>query len=249
MARFFVYDEQSEISITPGGIALPVGSAFMLPGLYLVNGVSYDCRRPGLYRWWDPTGCFINRIVWKGQDGSLDVYATVSAISWNHTHGIGTEYGFDDAALQAMSNAGRSVKWSARCGYIASMCAWLLPLLGVQARTVNVSTIGTKNGYDDGHIVLETRHGNDWRMWDLTSGCYFRNSSGKHMSTLEVVAWLSANQTGMPEIVYLDGDRKYSHDAVSVPAGALDMGLWWEWMLSSPSKAEAWYRRIFQSIV
>jgi hypothetical protein len=243
MSKFYVHDEQSDIPVASDGVALPSGSAFMFPGTYIVNGVSYDCSRQGLYRWFIPAGYFVNRVV-VGSGASLDAYAVISAISWNHVHGTNTEYGFDSASLQAMSNAGRTVKWAARCGYIAGMIAWLMPQLGVSARVLNVSTAGAKNGYDDGHVVVETLHGAGWRMWDITNGCYFRNSAGKHLSTAEFIAHI-ANGAAMPELVSLDYDQKYNHDY----AGNLDLGLYWQWVLESPAQSEAWYRRIFQSIV
>lgn len=244
MSKFYVHDEQSAIPVTTGGVALPAVSAFMVPGIYVLNGVSYDCTRQGLYRWWDPTVFnFANRIV-VGSGSTLDSYAVISGISWNHIHGIGTEQGFDSASLQAMSNSGRVVKWSSRCGYIAAMCAWLMPQLGVSARVRNVSTAGPKNGKDDGHIIFETLHGSDWRMWDMTNGCYFRNAAGKHLSTAEFIAHI-AGGGAMPERTRLDYDFKYNHDY----AGNLDLGLYWSWMLDTMEQSEAWYRRIFQSIV
>lgn len=243
MSKFYVHDEQSDIPATVGGTALPGGSAFMVPGVYVVAGVSYDCARQGLYRWWNPAGYFMNRIV-LGSGAALDVYAALSGISWNHVHGTGTEQGFDSASLQAMSNSGRFVKWSARCGYIAAMCAWLMPQIGVSARIKNVSTLGAKNGYDDGHVIFETLHGAEWRMWDLTNGCYFRDAAGKHLSTAEFIAHI-AGGGAMPERVRLDYDYKYNHDY----AGNLDLGLYWALMLDTPEQSELWYRRIFQTVV
>lgn len=243
MAKFYVNDEKSDIPIVTGGLPLPTGSAFMVSGIYVVNGISYDCTRQGLYRWWIPAGYFANRIVFC-IGSSIDIYAVISAISWNHVHGTGTEQGFDSASLQAMSNCGRTMKWSSRCGYIASMCAWLMPQIGFTARVTNISTLGPKNGYDDGHIVLETLHGSDWRMWDLTNGCYFVDENCKHLSVSQFIAQI-ANNGNMPQRIRLDHDHKYNHDHV----GSLDLGLYWAWMLETPEQSEAWYRRIFQTIV
>jgi hypothetical protein len=242
IAKFMLLDEESDIpvSLVVGG-ALPYGSAFMAAGHYVVNGITYDCTRQGLYRWWNPTGQFINRIV-IGYNSALDVYALISAISWNHTHGTGTEQG----DYQTISNVGRYRKWVMRCGYAAGLVNWLLPQVGGPGvRIVNVSTTGAKNGFDDGHVVVETRHGAEWRMWDLTNGCYFRNSAGKHMSSSDLISWFSANPTGMPEEVRLDADMRVSSDV----GGSLDIGLYWKYMLETPVQVEAWYRRIFQSIV
>jgi len=236
--KYMCFDEVSDIPVTTGGVALPTGSAFMVPGTYIVNGVSYDCTRQGLYRWFNTAGSFINRVVYAA-GASLDVYAVISGISWNHVHGTQTEGDY-----QVMANAGRTRKWSARCGFIAGMVAWLMPQLGVQARVLNVKTLQATNGYDDGHLIVETKHGADWRMWDMTGGCYFKDATGKHLSCADFMAAI-ANNGAFPELVKLDYDNKYTNDC----AGSLDLGLYWERTLNTPADAEAWYRRIFQAFV
>jgi hypothetical protein len=123
------------------------------------------------------------------------------------------------------------------------MVAWLMPQLGVQARVLNVKTLQTLNGYDDGHLILETKHGTEWRMWDMTNGCYFVDANGKHLSTAEFMAAI-ANGGAFPQKVRLDYDNKYTNDC----AGILDMGLYWERTLNTDADAEIWYRRIFQYV-
>jgi hypothetical protein len=244
MSKFMVHDENSNIPVTTGGIALPSTSVCITPNTYIVAGVSYDCSRQGLYRWFNTAGQFINRICVSTT--SPDVAAIISGMSWNHVHGIQTESG----TYQNISDAGKYRKWSARCGVIAGLVSWLMPQLGVTARVRNVKTLGTLNGYDEGHLVVETLHGSDYRMWDMTNGVYFKDGTGKHMSTADLIAWFVANPTGMPEMVKLDYDSKYTHDCVTLGNGAiLDLGLYWERMFSTPALVEAWYRRIFQSIV
>lgn len=239
MAKFMVHDEVSDIPVTTGGVALPTGSAFMYQGIYIVNGTSYDCSRSGLYRWFSSSGQFINRVAWSSSN--FDIYAFLSAVSWNHVHGLQTEGDY-----QLMANAGRTRKWSARCGFIAGMCAWLIPQLGqgISARVINVKTLEALNGYDDGHLVLETLHGAQWRMWDMTNGCYFKDENGKHLSTAEFMTAIS-NNGNFPEMVRLDYDHKYTNDC----AGVLDMGLYWERTLNSQENIDTWYRRIFQAFV
>ena len=242
IAKFMLLDEESDIPVSlVAGSALPYGSTFMAAGHYVVNGITYDCTRQGLYRWYNPAGQYLNRIV-IGYNSALDVYALISAISWNHVHGSQTEYG----DYQTISNVGRYRRWVMRCGYAAGLVNWLLPQIGGPAvRIVNVSTTGPKNGVDDGHVIVETQHGTEWRMWDLTNGCYFRNSVGKHMSSSELISWFTANPTGMPEEVRLKSSMRVSSDV----GGSLDLALYWEDFLATPAQVEAWYRRIFQSIV
>lgn len=225
--------------------AMPLTSVCMTRGAYSLYGKTWDCTRDGLYIFRDPSkSFFVHRIVtlWGQQP---DVYTLLSAVSYNHVHGVADE----SNDYQVVSNNGIYRRWRLRCGFIAGLCAWLLPQshIGITARSVNVSTVGPKNGFDDGHIVLETLHSGQWRMWDMTGGCYFRNSSGHHMSTAEFINWLKVNPAGLPDKVMLSPLlTKWGSDVA--PGYNWDYGrqgrLW-----DDPSYAESWYRRIFQSIV
>lgn len=250
-AEHFLHDQITpvELSNATSAPAMPLGSAFMNRGVYTLYGKKWDCTRDGLYIFRDPSkSFFVHRIVtpW-GQPFSI--YDFMSAVSYNHRHGVADE-GSD---YQAMSNGGVYHQWRMRCGVICGMIAWVLPQSpwGVPARVRNISTVGPKNGFDDGHLIIETQHAGEWSMWDLTGGCYFRDGSGKHMSLAEFMAWLVANpanpgQVTMPEKVLLSPlQSKWSCDVA--PGYGWDYGrqgrLW-----DDPAYSEAWYRRIFQAI-
>lgn len=245
-AEHYLHDQVTPVSTSPsGGTAMPLGSVCMTRGIYTLYGQTWDCTRDGLYIFRDPAkSFFVHRIVtpW-GQP--TDVYSLLSAVSYNHVHGVVDE----SNDYQAMSNNGIYRRWRLRCGYIAGLCAWLLPQshIGIPSRVRNVTTLGPKNGFDDGHLVLETQHGAEWRMWDMTNGCYFRDSAGRHMSTSEFISWLNANPSGMPSKTMLSPLlSKWGSDVA--PGYNWDYGrqgrLW-----DDPVYSEAWYRRIFQSIV
>lgn len=236
--NFYCMGEVSGIPIVTGGSVIPDISTFMAPGLYKVGGVGYDCRRQGLYRWLY-NGQFVNRIV-SSEAGVTNLEKLLSAVSWNHVPGNQTEWGNN----QVISDAGRYRRWVMRCGEIVALMNWLLPQLGFQTRAVTVITTGPSNGYDDGHTVLETNHGGEWRMWDMTSGCFFKNGNGKHMSTLEMVALLTSGAP-MPERVNLKTEISYSSDC----AGYLDMGLYGAYTFGTPQRIEEWYRRTFQAVL
>jgi hypothetical protein len=249
--KFLVFDEAGEVPAGTGGAPMPIGSAYMPPGHYLLQGQSWDCTRPGLYRFKlsdNPGGAshpyVLNRIVctWSGQ---ADVYALLSAVCHHHIHASQDE-GLD---WQIMSNRGIYGKWRARCWVIVGLMVWTLPQFGVQARAVNIATTLPRNHYDDGHFVLETLHGTEWRMWDLTMGCYWRNAAGRHLSTSEFIAHIASGGP-LPERCDLDpGDRRFQTDVVPVGSHRLDMGLYNEMCSGSPEQQEAWLRRIFQTIV
>lgn len=246
-AEHFLHDQISPVVTSEQEFApaMPLISAYMDRGVYTLYGKKWDCTRDGLYVFKDPSkSFFVQRIVSPWYQ-SFDIYNFMSAISYNHLHGVADE-GSD---YQVMSNGGVYHQWRMRCGVICGMLEWLLPQahLGVTARSVNISTTGPRNNYDDGHYVLETLHSGEWRMWDMTGGCYFRDGSGKHMSLAEFMSWLQANPLGMPEKVLMSPlISKWSADVA--PGYSWDYGrqgrLW-----DDPSFSEAWYRRIFQSIV
>ena len=244
LAKFFCLDESSDVPVSASsGPLITTFSAFLWPGIHQFSGVNYDCSRQGLYRFKAPGNAFyVNKVCWAQNKADVDVYALMSAIQWNHVHGVAD----NNYSHQATANAGIYRKWRSQCGYIAAFAGWLVGVgTLLSSRMVNVSTAGPKNGYDDGHVILETSHSDGWRMWDLTNGCYFRNSSGKHLSTSEFIAHIASNGP-MPEKVKLDGnDRRWQSES----AGSLDLGLYGEFEMGTPEQVEAWYRRIFQSIV
>lgn len=235
---FYCSTETSEIPSVTGGVAIPDSSMFMAPGIYKVAGVAYDCTRQGLYRWLY-NGQFVQRIV-SSEAGSTNLGKLISSLCWNHVPGNQTEW----SNHQTVSDAGRYRRWVMRCGQITNFAMWLLPQLGFQCRSVTVITTGPLNGYDDGHTVLETLHGNQWRMWDLTNHCYFKDGNGKHMSTADLVAHLAASAE-LPESVSLSTEKTYSSDC----AGYLDMGLYGSHTFRSKESTDEWYRRIFQVIM
>lgn len=239
-AKFFCHDEVSDIPLATGGTPMTFGSAYMTAGVYKLGGHSWDCTRPGLYRFMLPNEQFVrNRIV---AGTPVQIYDLISAVCWNHVHGAADE----TDNMQVLSNKGVHQRWRLRCGYIVDMMVWLLPQFGISARRTNPRTLLEPNGFDDGHIVLETMHGSEWRMWDLTNGCYFRNAAGEHLSTAGMIAHI-ANDGPMPDRIMLDGmDRRSDAEVVSVSGGMLDLGLYND--LFVLPDMDAWFRRIFQTL-
>lgn len=236
-AKYFCNDTVTPVTVVSGGFAMPTGSAFMVPGVYVYGGVSYDCTTQGLYRFLDNSnGAVLNRIVTNG--ANTDLYKMMSAVSWNHVHGM------DDNSYdyQTVFNAGRYRKWRSLCGYIAGSMVWLLPQLGINARLRNPLARPPHNGWDDGHFVFETQHGADWRMWDITNKTWFRDSNGKHMSGNEVVAAINAGN--FPEMVRLAPSQVFN----SQTNVGIDMSISGDMYLRTDADRQAWYTRVFQTI-
>ncbi|MGI9411540.1 MAG: hypothetical protein ACR2OV_15785 [Hyphomicrobiaceae bacterium] len=230
IAKHFVYDTITDIAEVSSGARWPLApTPFIDPDSYTLYGVSYDCTRPGLYRWKIPEEIgLVNLIVYGG-----DIYALMSGISWNHSHG---SY-HDKKSNSYLSAIGRSRKWRLTCGYIT---LYLMSVLPVQSRRVDVLTTGPRNGFDDGHTVIETFHDGAWRMWDMSAGAYFK-IDGEHIDTATFVHELAAGRE--PEMIRLDGGDKYNAEmGASMCYGVLSDMIFRD-------RVWDWYRRIFQSIV
>lgn len=239
-AKFFRGDAPSDVPLGSTVSPMPSASTWMAPGIYSYLGQVYDCREEGLYRFLnDANGTCTNRVSIKSS-GLADLYKVLSGVCWNHVHGI------DDNAVdyQVMSNTGMTRKWRAQCGFIAGLMVWVLPQFGIPARTKNPSAVAPLNGWDDGHIVLETQHGADWRMWDMTNARYFRNSSGKHLSTAEVVAAVNANQFDSLQQEFLCSQARVNSDTIS----GIDLSVCNDMRFLTQEQQSAWYKRIFRSV-
>jgi len=220
---------------------LPMTSVMMAPGIYQFEGSGYDCRQAGLYLFMKDaiTAPIYARLVYAN-----DIYGLLSGVSWHHVHGVADE----GMTGQTLSNAGMAHKWRLRCGAIADLMLWLLPQLNLSVRKVSALTTGPTNGIDDGHIMFEVNLGTsqnpDWRMWDITNGCYFNDSQGNHLSLGEIISAGVQNCIRVP----IDGDEKRGSDIIIAPNSN-----WWcmpsyaDLKLSTEAELMAWYARIFQS--
>lgn len=220
-------------------LSLPTASKYVRAGKYLYNGIGYDLTEEGRYVFFMSNGTHFNVIAINYPYSGMDVYKYMSAVSGEHVHGTGDNH----TGYQAISNAGRYRKWQMQCGFIAGMIHWFLPQVGFTTRVVNVSTLETPiTGFDDGHIVVETKHGSDWRMWDVTNGVYFLDPvTGAHLSTAQFISQI-ANGGTFPTKVRLDDSDKYNAQS----AGSTCLGTYNDLFTKTDAEKEIWYRRIFQ---
>lgn len=230
--KHYVHFTESDIPHATATDPIPnAGTPFMQPGNYVVDGQGYDCTAPGLYRWLIPSEALIvSRIVYGG-----DLYAFMSAISWHHVHGLEHD---------GISNAlwlGRFQKWRMTCGFISNLVRNALNDMGIVCRRVGIITNGEQNGMDDGHFVVETQHGDEWRMWDMTHGRYF-TVEGRHIDTQEFVDILASG--GFPDTVRLDATDKHNSEAHPL----FCTGSYADAVYRTDDQRRDWYRRIFQRI-
>ena len=244
IAKRYIFDTTEDLRPTTGGVEMPFKHVTMPPGVYVAGEESWDCTRPGLYRFKVTSESFFrNRIVYDRSD----LYGLVSAVCWNLVQGTAHETTGD---IQAVSDVGRYVVWRMRCGYIGNYMAWLLPQFGFQVRQVGViCSAERRNGIDDGHQVVEVFHNDRWVMFDMTNGCYWEDASGAHMGTQAFIDHI-ADGKPFPTKRLLDGNqRRWDHESIPLAEGAqLDMGLYGELCVTGIETSEGWMRRIFHMI-
>lgn len=241
-AQYFNHGVHSEAPVLAGataGIPYP-GSVLTNTGVHLYNGVSYDMAQEGLYRFFNESnGTCFNKIALVGFVGNADVYKFLSAIAENHVHGTKDNHTY----YQGVSNDGRYRMWESQCGYISGFCHWILPQCGFTTRVVNVKTLETLNGWNDGHVVLEVYIDGAWRMFDMTNGVYFTDENDNHMSAQQFITQI-AGGGDFPTTVKMDASDKSNAAYVN----GVSLQVWERLYFVTDAQKEVWYRRIFQSI-
>lgn len=247
-AKLFKKEDVCEV-VRPSGSypAMPsLNNPFVAPGIYNIDGYNFDCREPGLYRFKIPgRAYFLNKIVAKDSSGITDLYSLMSSVSWNQVYGDKDEpttypENMTETQLQTISNNGHYRKWRFRCGFVVRFLQWLLPLYGVQCRSIQLHTGETFNEYTDGHVAIETFTGGRWVFWDISNGLYFTDEAGLHLNTQEVIGRFRNGQA--PIVVRIDAADKWSSDT---PAN-FDMSLLRDCQVRTPEELDAWHRRVMQ---
>lgn len=152
--------------------AVPLPSSFVLdPGVYLYNGVQYDCSDQGFYRFWHPMDDTQNRIVWAG-----DVEALMSGLSWLSVNGRADE----TLSLAAKTNTARTSKLRMLCG---KTCEWVKYIcdsanIAIPTRIVRTLTAGAPNNYYDGHVMIEAQIDGQWHVYDIANNQSYEASDG-----------------------------------------------------------------------
>lgn len=185
--RRFVFNEISDVPVIgSSALALP-NTLSMQTGIYVFNGVKYDCSVPGLYLFWaeNPASPVIISRIAYGPDYRIisDIYSFMSAINWHHLHAQNDE----GMTGQVLSDAARTHKLRLRCGYVVDWLIWWLGAWGWTVRKIQLLTQEPSNGVNDGHLALEIFHEGKWKLWDISNGFHFVDN-GIHLSAAEIIA-------------------------------------------------------------
>jgi len=225
----------TSIPLAPSAtLALP-STFHVVPGLYVYNGVGYDLTALGRYLFADPvTEVIMQRITWD----ATNIPAYISAFSACHLDGKyddGTSIPLGSADLTAYLNALKTRPVEMHCGYIADLMRTMMSQFApaIPARLVQMTEGIVPTNNDIGHIVFEEKSSGAWRLWDVTNGVYFADSSGNHLNLKDLINLGITNAT-MVRI----SEKKTSYD--------VGFGLWEEFWGQTDANVRAWCNRIYQ---
>ncbi|MCH8476186.1 MAG: hypothetical protein LAT55_13275 [Opitutales bacterium] len=170
IVKRFNGEERALVATAPAVASLP-SSLVIEPGFYTWQGVTYDCREEGLYRFFLPMQDTQQRIVWQS-----DVFALMSAIAWICVNGRADE----SLTVAEMLTRARTSKLRMLCGkqieFAKAICD--SAHIAIENRVARSLTAGTPNNYYDGHVMLEAKVGGAWTLFDIANNQYYENADG-----------------------------------------------------------------------
>jgi len=208
--------------------SLPEG-LIIRPGIYRVHDRIYNLEREGLYRFIRPGQDNRQCIVYRG-----DIEALLSALCWIHSHGSRDDSGkFEELKVLASKE-----KLIMTCGPYSNFTHRLLEEQGIKSRVVASRALYERNGYDDGHVLIEVYLDGRWVLCDIDQHVFFTNM-GRRLSLLDLSLKIPS------------GDYRLEHLASSMPLAVssfkedgYDWGLWMETAIHSEETLRRWYGRI-----
>lgn len=250
IAGYFTRKGSRNVPVAPAPSSLPV-PLVISPAIYTIGTKSYDCRGfEGLIKVILGPGQTVNRIIYQG-----DAYALLSGLCWLCTHGDEEERASGEASanwITRMGTTAKTQKLRLRCGPTVEFVSWFLNYYGIQTRTVRWLTMQDPagqdwGGVDEGHVVLESKIGGQWRLFDPDNGAFYTDAQGIHVEARTLPAIVADDSF---VIERLDADAAYASEASEV--GEFDAAGWIELtMLRDDGQGDGgrrWVRRICQAV-
>lgn len=235
-----------EICVSEHSRLHPEPKLVSLPGTYSLeattaSGVtsswSVVAKRPGVYRFFSPVSGGRQFIVWWP---SLGVTKLMEYFSYLYTHGNRD----DRLSADELIRLARVRRISVTCGTVSRLLQQVLAELKIRSRIVQSITTRTRNGLDDGHVMLEVWSRKRWMLFDPDSRTMFgsvRNQLG-----------VADMQTGFnpkvgENITQLGPPLTLDHFHFVTDTG-VDLAFLEERSRISASALEQWYRRVLGRI-
>ena len=214
-----------------GGSGRTLPSALVIPpGRYSVHGETYSLETEGLYRFLYPRMDNQQRIVYRNDPVTL-----LGSISWTASHGSRD----NELTMEEWIAIAARQKLIVTCGNIARLGIRLLVDAGIPSRRVGARSLGERNDYDIGHVLMETKLEGRWVLADLDVKYLFRRN-GKRLSLLEAVDAIADDDY---ELEPLSKAAAFAVASFFDKQG-YDFGMYMESAFCGEEAVRAWYRRI-----
>lgn len=213
-------------------------SLIISPGVYTIAGKTADMRQEGLYRVMMPFKQNYQVAVYQN---SLDTL--LSSLSWAVTHGNSD----NKLPIEKLEKKAQHDKLYLTCGYVTPFARKLLTDLGYKTRTINMATLGAKNGYDDAHVMMEVFHPIEkrWILVDLDNNVLFEDSTSTH-KLLDLAGTKISIDSGTINYRYLSSDVTTDVSGFKDKSG-YSFGFYTEALNTEASRTH-WYKRIMGDI-
>ena len=160
---------------TSGG-AWP-GTLVASPRTFQYNSTTYNLNQEGIYKFSVPTQNTTNMIIYNG-----DVLKLMESLSYFVVGGQDNEgWTIPQLNIRALTS-----RIHIMCTSSASWVMWWCAQLGIPARMCRVLRADTPNGFYDGHVIMEAKINNEWKLFDPNVGLKFVESNGDLMSLKDV---------------------------------------------------------------
>ena len=230
--------EHSRMHPEPKIVSLPGTYSFeMTTASGVTSSWSVIAKRPGVYRFFSPVSGGRQFVVWWP---SLGVTKLMEYFSYLYTHGNRDDHLNADELIQLA----KVRRISVTCGTVSRLLQQVLTELKIKSRIVQSITTRTRNGLDDGHVLLEVWSRKRWTLFDPDSRTMFgsiRNQLGVADLQNGFIPKVGVNITQLGPPLTLDHFHFVTDTGV-------DLAFLEERSRISASALEQWYLRVLGRI-
>jgi hypothetical protein len=235
-------EELKPIVSPPAGMTVqPIADLPLIlvkPTAAKVGDKMFVIDREGLYRFFDlDSKTTANVILHQGDLSRLAGHLSrLQVHGWRH----------DGENIGRWTERARRGRLSISCGNICQFVAHHLAQRGHRSRIVQTLTLDARNGYDDGHVLLEVFEPAEkrWILFDPDMKCRFL-SAGRRLNLGEVVGLY--RNGGQTELDFLAPPSIDAYAEAAAPPDSAQYSLLFEATFRDPKARQAWYRRMFQA--
>jgi len=207
----------------------PLPEEFVIePGRYNILGKTYNCREPGIYRFYRLPDYLNQRLILPG---TINEALEFMGYLWSY----GNLDNQDE--LDYYSLLKKSIPLL-DCYQLTLIAQKIFHKLDIQCRLVMAKHGGKWNGYDDSHCLIEFRDKGEWIVYDPSFNCCFTQNE-KRVNLYEAILGL---QNEAIEIEKLPGNQScgpWRHKGN-------DLSFWVSERVVSEIALIDWYKKVMQ---